>query len=146
MKRNLPALLAYSLIAALGLAFALQSASLGYWVDGVAGAGLLPLFAALPLLLLVAVVAFNSLRSAADDGHSLAQPFIAIVALCLYAASLPWLGFILGTVLLVLVWGLLLYRKSWPRALALAGVSVLIAVLIFQLILNVPLPLKPAGL
>jgi putative tricarboxylic transport membrane protein len=146
MNGKLPTLLAYALIAALGLAFALQSASLGYWVDGVAGAGLLPLFAALPLLLLVGVVAISSLKHDADDGHSLFQPFAAITALALYAASLPRLGFVLGTVLLVLVWGLLLYRKSWPRALALAALSVLVAVLIFQFILGVPLPLKPAGL
>lgn len=146
MNSKLPTLLAYALIAALGLGFALQSVSLGYWVDGVAGAGLLPLFAAVPLLLLVLPVAFAGLKQASEEEESIAQPFIAIIALAVYAATLPWLGFIAGTVLLVLVWGLVLYRKHWLRALALAALSVLVAVLLFQLILNVPLPLKPAGL
>jgi putative tricarboxylic transport membrane protein len=146
MHSKLPAILAYVLIAALGLAFAWQSASLGYWVDGVAGAGLLPLFAAVPLLLLVALVVIGGLKRIADDDDSLRAPLTAILALMLYAASLPWLGFVLGTLLLMLAWGSLLYRKSWPRALALALVSVLAAVLLFQLILGVPLPLKPAGL
>jgi putative tricarboxylic transport membrane protein len=142
MRKPISLAIACALLGVLALAFAINSFYLGFWKDGVAGPGLLPLCAALPLLVLL-VLMWRASPPGEDARGSFKAPLGAIVALGVYAIVAPILGFVASTILLLMVWARGLYRKSWVLALVLAVLSVAAAVIMFQLVLDVPIPTGP---
>ncbi len=65
--------------------------------------------------------------------------FLAVGALCFYAAALNWLGYLISTLLLFAFWLVLIERKKWSVVLPLACAAVVGAYL-FNVIFSVQLP------
>lgn len=136
----LPTKVTTLLVAVMAFGFALASVRVGFWtVDG-PGPGLVPFTAAVVLLPLLIVV----LRErAAPEEPFRAIPIAGIAIGCAYAAVLPYAGFALPTVLLVVIWARVFYRQSWTRAAALGLALTLVSAVLFGKLLKVPLPLVP---
>ena len=64
---------------------------------------------------------------------------MAIGTICLYALILSWLGYILTTLLVFVVWLSLIERKSWIQTGSLACLAV-VAVYFFNVLFSVQLP------
>jgi putative tricarboxylic transport membrane protein len=64
---------------------------------------------------------------------------MAIGTICLYALILSWLGYILTTLLVFVVWLSLIERKSWIQTGSLACLAV-VAVYFFNILFSVQLP------
>lgn len=137
----LPTPIVSLLLAAMALGFAVGSVRLGFWTFDGPGAGLVPFTAAVLLLPLLIMVLRE--RSGAEDPFR-AMPLGAVVIGCAYAALLPYAGFVLPTIVLVMVWARLFYEQSWTRAVALGLALTLVSALIFGTLLKVPLPLLPS--
>jgi hypothetical protein len=131
------------MLAGLALVFGAASFKLGFFVDGVPGPGLLPLGAAALLLPLV-VVALAAKPIAEEEFRLGLAPLLGIVALLVYAALLPKLGFAPGTAVLMVLWARFLHGRSWLEAIVFAAVIVALASGVFRVLLGVPLPLLPA--
>ncbi len=65
--------------------------------------------------------------------------FLAVAALCLYAAALNRLGYLITTFLLFVFWLALIERKKWSVVLPLACVAVA-GVYFFNILFSVQLP------
>ncbi len=121
----LPTKVTTLLVAVMAFGFALASVRVGFWtVDG-PGPGVV-------------------LRErAAPEEPFRAIPIAGIAIGCAYAAVLPYAGFALPTVLLVVIWARVFYRQSWTRAAALGLALTLVSAVLFGKLLKVPLPLVP---
>jgi putative tricarboxylic transport membrane protein len=137
----LPTPIATLLLAAMALGFAVGSVRLGFWTFDGPGAGLVPFTAAVLLLPLLIMVLRE--RSAVEEPFR-ATPIGAVVIGCAYAALLPYAGFAVPTIVLVVIWARVFYRQSWTRAVALGLALTLVSALIFGTLLKVPLPLLPS--
>lgn len=135
-----PTPIATLLVAATALVFAVGGVRLGFWtVDG-PGPGLVP-FSAAVLLLLLLIMVFR--EGVAGEEPFRATPLAAIVIISAYAVVLPYTGFVVPTMALVVIWARLFYRQSWTRAVALGLCLTLVGAALFSMLLKVPLPLAP---
>ena len=142
-RHPVPLYLAGAMLGGLAFDFGAASFRLGFFVDGVPGPGLLPLGIAALLLPLVVVALASKPIAEEEFGLGLA-PLLGIVALLVYAALLPKVGFAPGTAALMIVWARFLHGRSWLEAMVFAAVIVAAASVVFRLLLGVPLPLLPA--
>ncbi len=135
-----PINVAVALIAVTAIAFGIASWNLGFWTEDGPGPGLLPFVAAVfvaPVLVLV-------LREKFDNGERFhPHPLIAIVMLCAYAVVLPYLGFIIPTVTLIVAWVMCFERKSLMLAFILSVLLVAVGWFIFGYLLKVPMQMLP---
>jgi len=127
-------------IAAVALFFAIGGYRLGLWEGEMPGAGLLPFATALLLLPLIARVFFE--RTRGEEPFRL-RPLLAVFLLAIYAATLPSLGFIIPTIILIAVWIRVLDGLSFLTGLAVAVTLALAGSLLFVVLLQVPMPLVP---
>jgi hypothetical protein len=142
-RHPVPLYLAGGMLAGLALVFGAASFRLGFFVDGVPGAGLLPLGAAALLLPLV-VLALAS-RSIPEEEFRLGRaPLLGIVALLVYGVLVPKVGFAPATAVLMVLWARFLHGRSWLEAIVFAAAIVATASILFRVLLGVPLPLLPA--
>ncbi len=135
-----PIHVAAALIAVVAVAFGIASWRLGLWTDDGPGPGLLPVAAAclvFPILLLILREQFD------DDERFDRSPLIAIILLCVYAAILPYLGFLIPTVALIVAWTTIFERKNILGGVVLSGFLVAFGWIIFVYLLRVPMPLLP---
>lgn len=142
MKRALPFRIGLIVPALLAAAFALGSFKLGFWVDGVPGPGVLPLVAAILLLLVIAVAWIGGPQ---DDDEQTYAPVagVALLVILVYAGAAPYGGMVLATFALIAVWVRYLHAQTWLRAVAVAAGLVAANVLLFGFLLKVQLPLGP---
>lgn len=137
-----PIHVAVGLIAAAAVAFGVASWRLGFWTDDGPGPGLLP-FVTVCLLL---PILFLILREKFDDGERFhAHPLLAIVFLCVYAAALPYLGFIIPTVALIVAWTFIFERQNLVKGFLLSALLVAFGWFVFVYLLRVPMPLLPGS-
>ena len=135
-----PINVAAGLIAIAAVAFGIASWRLGFWTDDGPGPGLLPFVTAclvFPVLLLILRENFDGEER--FDG----SPLFAIILLCIYAAVLPYLGFLIPTVALIVAWTTIFERKNILAGLLLSGFLVAFGWVIFVYLLRVPMPLLP---
>lgn len=142
------------------LVFLQQSLSLGLWMDGMPGPGLLPLLAAVALLgLMVPVLAGRDGGGVFDVGADEApadpsdgdggivppgRPLEALAWLAAFALSLKTVGFVVASVALFGLWIVRMHGRRWPVAFAVAVVLVCLGTVVFHTLLGVPMPLGPS--
>ena len=136
----LPTPVATLLLAAAAAVFVVGAMRLGFWTDDGPGPGLLP-FAAGVLLLPLLVIALR--ERVPDETPFRAAPLGAICLTCFYAAALPYLGFAIATVLLIVAWVRLFHGQGWVRAVTLSLGLTAASTFLFGTLLKVPMPLFP---
>lgn len=136
----LPTPLLSTALAIVAVLFAVGGYGLGLWQDDMPGAGLLPFGAALLMLPLILRVFFE--RPAEETGFNL-RPLGAVLLLIVYAAVLPYLGFIIPTFLLILIWVKVFDRRPILMTAIVAAGLTLAGAFLFVTLLQVPMPLIP---
>lgn len=135
-----PISVAVGLIAVAALAFGVASWRLGFWTDDGPGPGLLPFVT----VCLIFPILFMILRENLDDSERFhAHPLFAIILLCVYAALLPYLGFIIPTVTLIVAWTFFFERQNILKGFLLSVLLVAFGWFVFVYLLRVPMPLLP---
>jgi hypothetical protein len=126
----------------LALGFGVGSWSLGYWIQGVPGPGLLPLGTSI-LLLPTAIYLFRAPLEPGDE-PSLAVKGLVGFALCAACASvMPSLGIAIPGAALALLWMRFFGSRSWVSA-GLISVAIIAGLYgLFVLALKVPMPMWP---
>lgn len=124
----------------IAVVFAFGGYSLGLWQDEMPGAGLLPFATALVLLPLVARIFFER---PVDETAFKRRPLVAVLLLACYAATLPTLGFIIPTIVMITLWIRALDEQPLPSAVIVAVVLTLAGAFLFVTLLQVPMPLLP---
>ena len=140
MKLLLPTNVAAALIGALAIVFGVGAYELGLWQTEMPGPGLLPF--GVSVLLLPLVIAMLREDGLEETPFTL-TPLIAIVVTLFYAFALPYLGFVITTLLLIVIWVRGLEHQSWLRAFLTSLILVGAGLLIFVALLDVPMPLWP---
>jgi putative tricarboxylic transport membrane protein len=136
----LPTRVAVVLLSTLAVVFAVGAYRLGFWNDEMPGPGLLPFAAAALLLPLLAVVWRECVP---EEEPFRGSPLAATALTCAYAAVLPYAGFLLPTVILVVTWVRMFHRQGWGRAVLLGTGLTALATILFAVLLKVPMPLWP---
>jgi hypothetical protein len=126
----------------LAVVFGGASWKLGYWVHEGPGPGLLPLVAAVALLISASVLLSG--RPLPEEDRAFSPAALAGLALlAAYGAALPWAGLVLPSFLFATLWMKLLnQRRLWVSLLASAAI-VAGGTLLFKALLGVPVPLWP---
>lgn len=138
-----PITVAAALIAVVAVAFGFASWKLGFWTDDGPGPGLLPFAAAI----LLAPALFLILREEFDSSERFhPRPLAAIIVLCIYAFALPYLGFLIPTVVLIVAWVRWLERQSLFRGLIIATFLIVFGWVVFVYLLKVPMKMLPGWL
>jgi hypothetical protein len=143
MKFLLPTNVAGALIGALAILFGIGALGFGLWQDDMPGPGLLPFAVSLLLLPLAFIVLRENVP---DETPFKATPLVATGVTLIYAVTLPYLGFIVATLLLIVIWVRLLEQQSWMRAALTSAILVMGGLVIFVVLLDVPMPLLPGWL
>lgn len=141
MIKIAPTYLAVGMLGALALIFGIGAFRLGFWVDDGPGPGLLPLVVSLLLVPMLVLVLREPLPS--DEAGFGAGPLSAIVLVLIYAAILPRAGFVLSTLVMLLMWIRLFYRQSWFRSAVCSASLTVLGLVIFNVLLKVPMQLFP---
>jgi len=141
---NAGSILAGIIFLALGIFVCQQAIQLSLGQASRPGPGFVPfgLGSVLILLsLLYLVPGFRAFKQEEDFDPSpgLIRTLLAIGILCLFSAILSWLGYLVSTLLLFLLWLMLMERKKWPMAVGLAGLA-LVFVYFFNLLFSIQLP------
>ena len=143
MNLLLPTQLAVAMLAALAALFAGGAYGLGLWHLDMPGPGLLPLAAALALLLLIYFLLKDRVQG---ETPFKATPLYAIILTCGYAAVVPYTGFLFATFLVVALWVRFFDRQSWLISALMGASLTAAAAFVFVVLLNVPAPLLPGWL
>lgn len=141
MIKIAPTYLAVGMLGALALIFGIGAFRLGFWVDDGPGPGLLPLVVSLLLVPMLVLVLREPLPS--DEAGFGGGPLSAIVLVLIYAAILPRAGFVLSTLVMLLMWIRLFYRQSWFRSAVCSASLTVLGLVIFNVLLKVPMQLFP---
>jgi len=141
---NAGSILAGIIFLALGIFVCQQAIQLSLGQASRPGPGFVPfgLGSVLILLsLLYLVPGFRAFKQEEDlhPSPGLIRTLLAIGILCLFSAILSWLGYLVSTLLLFLLWLMLVERKKWPMAVGLAGLA-LVFVYFFNLLFSIQLP------
>ena len=126
----------------LALLFGVGSFQLGFRQEGVPGPGLLP---ALTSVLLLPIAGRLLLRPSLLPGAEPLRPtpLRALAVLAVYGAVLPYGGFVVPTIVFLVLWVVAFHRRPLPQAVVLAVLLSAGAVALFHLLLGVPMPLWP---
>jgi hypothetical protein len=146
----------------LGAAAAYKAYTFGLGTTAEPGAGFMPFWASLLMLGCASATAVDALlaRSApasnlaaepVDAGHPIARPhsykkvWLCVLTLALYAAALPWFGFVISTFAVILALSRFDPKTSWPGAVVIAALGALGFWAIFVRGLGVNFPTAPFG-
>jgi len=132
------------ILLALGIFVCHQAVQLSLGKASRPGPGLVPFGLGSILILLSFLYIFHFLRTQREreesKGHrGLYRTFLAIVILCLSIGLLNWLGYLISTFLLFLMWLAIIERKKWYVSLSLSLLA-LVVVYYFNLLFSVQLP------
>jgi hypothetical protein len=141
---NAGSILAGIIFLGLGTFVCQQAIQLGLGQASRPGPGFVPfglgsILILLSLLYLVPVFRAFKQEEGLRPSPGLIRTFLAIGILCLFSAILSWLGYLVSTLLLFLLWLMLMERKKWPMAVGLAGLA-LVFVYFFNLLFSIQLP------
>jgi putative tricarboxylic transport membrane protein len=153
MTERLPAHLAQSALIALGIGVVTESVSLGLWTRLGPGPGLLPLLLGALLVVLAAIWMAQSLLAArtardvaekAEAAEPLDLRYIAVViaSLIVLAALLDLIGFQIAMALFLLLHLRWVGHRGWLLSAGLALAGSVGTFVLFDRVLQVPLPLS----
>jgi hypothetical protein len=132
------------ILLALGIFVCHQAVQLNLGQASRPGPGFVP-FGLGSLLILLSIFylvpIFRSLKREGKPPPSdrLIRTVLAVGILCFFSGVLNWLGYLISTLLLFLLWLILIERKQWPVTVGLAGLALLF-VYFFNLLFSVQLP------
>ncbi len=137
-------ILAGVILLTLGIFVCHQAVQLSLGQASRPGPGFVPFGLGSILILLSLLYTFHFLRTPREreesKGHrGLYRTFLAIVILCLCIGLLNWLGYLITTFLLFLMWLAIIERKKWYVSLSLSLLA-LVVVYYFNLLFSVQLP------
>ena len=137
-------ILAGVILLALGIFVCHQAVQLSLGQASRPGPGFVPFGLGSILVLLSLLYIFRFLRTQRkreeSKGHrGLYRTFLAIAILCLCIGLLDWLGYLITTFLLFLMWLAIIERKKWYVSLSLSLLA-LVVVYYFNLLFSVQLP------
>lgn len=137
-------ILAGVILLALGIFVCHQAVQLSLGQTSRPGPGFVPFGLGSILILLSLLYIFYFLRTQKEreesKGHRrIYRTFLAIVILCLCIGLLNWLGYLITTFLLFLMWLAIIERKKWYVFLSLSLLA-LVVVYYFNLLFSVQLP------
>jgi putative tricarboxylic transport membrane protein len=132
----------------LGGLFAAGAWQQGLMRRGVPGPGFLPFFSGLALVLVSLAVLVPALARARETEHAGFFPerdsprrvLVALAALFGFGIALEYLGYLLSTLLFMLVVAQVIERRSWGAVAALASLTAVLSYLLFVVLLEVQLP------
>jgi hypothetical protein len=130
-------------LAIVAMLFASGGYSLGLWQDEMPSAGLLPFVTA---LLLVPLTLRIFRERPADETAFSRRPLGAVLLLACYAATLPVLGFVIPTMIMIIIWIKALDGKPLLSTVSVAVILTLAGAFLFVTLLKVPMPLLPSFL
>jgi putative tricarboxylic transport membrane protein len=133
------------LLVAISLFILIESLTLTYYSDYGPGPGFLPIWISGILLILSAIYMFQSFRKEKitftdilPKGEGLRNLIVCIGSLLVFLFVLPFLGFLLSSILFL--WVLFKQGYSWIASLGLSLLVTIIIFGIFSILLDVPLP------
>jgi len=129
---------------AVALGFGVESLRLGLWNYGMPGVGLTPLIACTLLLPVSVYMLLEAPTEAEREARFQAGPLLAGLGFCGYVVALTYLGLILPTLAVLIVWTRFLYRRPWKVTLLAAGGVTLALYVVFIRLLGIPLAVLPA--
>lgn len=132
------------ILLALGIFVCHQAVQLSLGQARRPGPGFAPFGLGSILILLSFLYIFHFLRTQRGRGESkvhrgLYRTFLAIGILCFCIGLLNWLGYLISTFLLFLMWLVIIERKKWYVSLSLSLLA-LVVVYYFNLLFSVQLP------
>jgi len=141
---NTGSILAAIIFLALGIFVCHQAIQLNLGQASRPGPGFVPFGLGSLLILLSLLYLTPVLRSLKRQGEprpsdGLTRTVLAVGILCFFSGVLSWLGYLISTLLLFMLWLILIERKKWPVAVGLAGLALLF-VYFFNLLFSVQLP------
>jgi hypothetical protein len=133
-----------AILLALGLFVCYQGIDLSIGTPSRPGPGFVPFGLGFILTTLAIVYLWQSSRGKEEKKISsfpisYQRTAMAIGTICLYALVLSWLGYILTTLLLFVIWLSLIERKNWIQTASLTCLAV-VAVYFFNFLFSVQLP------
>jgi hypothetical protein len=136
--------LAGVILLALGIFICHQALQLSLGQASRPGPGFVPFGLGSILVLLSLLYTFHSLRTQSGRGESKAhrgrtRTFLAIGILCFCIGLLNWLGYLISTFLLFLMWLAIIERKKWYVSLSFSLLA-LVVVYYFNFLFSVQLP------
>ncbi len=137
-------ILAGIILLALGIFVCHQAVQLSLGQASRPGSGFVPFGLGSILILLSLLYIFHFFRTERAGGESKVRPgliraFLAIGILCFCTGLLNWLGYLISTFLLFLMWLAIIERKKWYVSLPLSFLA-LVVVYYFNLLFSVQLP------
>ncbi|MGB3271491.1 MAG: tripartite tricarboxylate transporter TctB family protein [Xanthobacteraceae bacterium] len=127
-------------LAIVAMVFASGGYGLGLWQDEMPSAGLLPFVTALLLLPLTLRI---FCERPADETAFNRRPLGAVLLLACYAATLPVLGFVIPTMIMIIIWIKALDGQPLLSTATVAVILTLAGAFLFVKLLQVPMPLLP---
>jgi Tripartite tricarboxylate transporter TctB family len=136
--------LAGVILLALGIFVCHQAVRLSLGQPSRPGPGFVPFGLGSILVLLSLLYIFHFLRTQNGRGESKAhrgrtRTFLAIGILCFCIGSLNWMGYLISTFLLFLMWLAIIERKKWYVSLSFSLLA-LVVVYYFNFLFSVQLP------
>jgi hypothetical protein len=128
----------------LGVFVCYQGGSLSIGTPSHPGPGFVP-FGLGFILTILAAVHLRQVSRGKEERKTTSLPVsyqrtaMAVGTICLYALIVGWLGYILTTLLLFVIWLSLIERKGWIQTASLACLAV-VAVYFFNVLFSVQLP------
>lgn len=120
--------------------FGLEALWLGLWTNATPGPGLFPFAVAVALLGISGSTVVRAF--VADGGDAFTSvAFLGAGILVAYAAMLSLTGFVLATLLFVVAWCTVLYRKTAALAIIMAVLSTVGCLAVFRFALGLPIEL-----
>lgn len=144
------------LLAAIGIYAALEAHTFGLGALSQPGAGFFPFWGAVIIVACSSGVVVNALArrsggAPADEAEPLpaaswGKILVAVAALLVYPAVLPWIGFGASTFLLILALSRLDSSNTWRGSFAISTLGALVFWLVFVRVLGVKFPPSALGL
>jgi putative tricarboxylic transport membrane protein len=138
---------AFVVLLALSLAAAVQAWNLGTWIDQRPGPGLWPFLIAVVMFACVAGAWLRERRSQAEapPETSWRRELVAFGSLVAYIMAFAYLGPVLPTFLLLVLWLKALANEPWRLVLPLSVAGTAAVYVVFDVLLGVPFPAGVLG-
>lgn len=108
------------------------------------GAGFMPFWSGVLLLLLAAINFWRSFTKASKDAHQVIKPsfktIFVLAGILAYTVIAPYLGFSLTIFLLLVLFFSLIERKNFPLILIISGATTILTYLVFVTLMKCQFP------
>ncbi len=126
----------------LGIGICLQSVAYRLWTPAGPGSGFIPFLTGVPIALSGILLLFGA-QPAAKFWESVAgmkKVVLVTGCLCLMAILMPWLGFLLTSVLVFIIMVRVIEPRGWGLTIAVSLVSCILIYFLFRSLMQIKLP------